>query len=89
MRFYKEAIYIGCGDYTISAGPIEVLSFTKDSNTIKIRSEIKVDAARSINCARCSKRWSFFMSEGIIPTSKNAINCVMSDLTLNWSKIAI
>ena len=43
MRFFDGAIYIGCGDYRLNAGPILVLSFTKGKNTINLRPEFVVD----------------------------------------------
>ena len=43
MRFFKDAIYIGCGDYRANAGPILVISFTKDCNKISLRPEYIVD----------------------------------------------
>ena len=43
MRFFDGAIYIGCGDYRLNAGPILVLSFTNSKNTIKLYPEFVVD----------------------------------------------
>ena len=43
MLFFKEKIYVGCGDYRANVGPILVIAFSKDCNSINFRPEYIVD----------------------------------------------